>query len=122
MDDLAFSGPIPLTGLDREISQVLRQFGYQINLSKRRVWGPSDRHTVTGIVVDTTLNPTPEFLRDLTRLLIGLNDGDCRLTATNIVGKINWVTSLNPVLGAALRRRFRAAHSAKHTAVEAPQC
>lgn len=117
MDDLAFSGSVPLDGLDREVIRILRRFGYRSNPAKRRVWGPNDPHTVTKIVVSTTLNPTPEFLKALTQHLVRMRTGQCQLTDAQIRGKINWVAEVNRVLGRTFeRQRRRSVAMATHTA------
>jgi RNA-directed DNA polymerase len=120
MDDLAFSGNRPLGGLDRGVERVLRQFGYRGNSKKRRVWGPNDRHTVTKIVVNTKLNPEPEFLHALSMHLTRLEAGNCQLTEAQLRGKINWVTSLDKELGRSfakrLDRRSRAITKARRAA------
>jgi len=105
MDDLAFSGMRPLKGLDGDVCRVLSRFGYGSNSAKRRVWGPADPHTVTTIVVSTTLNPTPEFLRALSAELDSLEAGSCRLTQDQLRGKINWVKDVNQALGHSLEQR-----------------
>jgi hypothetical protein len=106
MDDLAFSGMHVLAGLDRDVRRVLRQFGYRSNSAKRRTWGPNDPHTITKIVVSTTLNPTPEFLATLVAHLCSVEAGSCRLTEKQLRGKINWVRDLNPPLGRSLEMRL----------------
>jgi RNA-directed DNA polymerase len=106
MDDLAFSGMHPLKRLDRDVCRVLSRFGYGTNSAKRRVWGPADPHTVTKIVVSTSLNPTPEFLRALSAQLDSLEIGNCRLTYEQLRGKINWVKDVNQALGRSLEQRI----------------
>jgi RNA-directed DNA polymerase len=107
MDDLAFSGAAPQTGLIQKVGRVLRHSGYRSNPLKTRAWGPGNQHTVTNIVVTTTLNPTPEFLKALTHHLTQLVIGSCRLTEQQLRGKIRWVTTLNPQLGRTLENRLR---------------
>lgn len=106
VDDLAFSSVHSLAGLPREVSLLLRDFGYRSNPSKCRVWGPSNPHTVTGIVVTSTLTTSREFLGALSEHLTRLKHGNCRLTESQIRNKINWVSSLDPVRGRSLLRRL----------------
>jgi RNA-directed DNA polymerase len=106
MDDLAFSGDQSLDGLRRRVGRALRDFRYSSNQRKCRVWGPNDPHTVTKIVVNTTLNPTPEFLEALTTHLCQLEAGNCRLTQAQLRGMVNWVSRLNPLLGKRLASRL----------------
>lgn len=106
-DDMAFSSDQPLHRLDRRAVRVLRRFGYGTNEAKCHVWGPSDRHTLTKIVVNSSLSATPEYLKSLGKLLSALRSGDCRLTDDQIRGKIAWVSALDPDLGRLLERRRR---------------
>jgi RNA-directed DNA polymerase len=118
MDDLAFSGDHSLDGLAREAARILRRFGYRSNPDKRRVWGPDDQHTITKIVVNTSLNATQEFLDALTMHLAQLKKGECNLTTSQLRGKLNYVTDLKRLHGRELdseRRRnaVRARRSAR---------
>src|SRR5688572_26526417 len=107
MDDLAFSGNEPLTGLIQKVGRILKRAGYRSNPLKTRAWGPGNPHTVTSIVITTTLNPTPGFLKALTDHLTSFAAGSCRLTIQQLRGKIRWVKSLNPQLGGILENRLR---------------
>lgn len=111
MDDLAFSSNDSLKGLARDALRELRRFGYKSNDAKRRVWGPGEAHLVTKIVVTTTLNPDPEFLKDLSHHLFLLKSGDCSLSTEQLVGRVGWVKALNKALGARLERQLRSARA-----------
>lgn len=103
MDDLAFSGRSQLEKLSKDVVRRLRQFGYGTNPDKRRVWGPSDVHTITKIVLNTTsLNPTREYMSAIVSSLRQLKKGDCPLSRRQLKGMVSWVSMLNPTLGASL--------------------
>ena len=74
-----------------------------MNPRKIRYYGPDDQHTVTKIVVGTTLNPEPEYLEALIREIErarGARDG---ARDRRIEGMIQWVQALNPARGRSLR-------------------
>jgi RNA-directed DNA polymerase len=106
MDDLTFSGPEVLTDLLPKATAILKRFGYKVNASKTRSWGPADPHTITKIVLGTTLNPEPEFLADLVTILRKCEAGDTSVSLPEIRGKIDWIRQLNPSLAKPLLRRF----------------
>lgn len=107
MDDLCFSCESPLDELRREATRIVRAHGFRINERKVRVWGPTDPHTVTKIVVTTTLNPEPEYLAALAREIALTSAGRGRLRDNQIEGQIAWIVALNPALGRTLRGTWR---------------
>ena len=111
MDDLAFSGNQPLASLPKDAGKILGRFEYRTRSSKARIWGPDDPHSVTSIVVNTSLNATPEFIAELAKFLAQLDHGNCRLSRQQLRGKVAWVKSLNRELGLQLERRLRQALS-----------
>ncbi len=106
MDDLCFSADQPLGNLVRPAAAILAARGYRINQKKRRVWGPNDPHTVTKIVVNSSLNPDPDYLEALTAALEDYGEGVGMLNRNELLGRISWVNQLNPGLGSRLRQRF----------------
>ncbi len=104
MDDLAFSSDTPLNGLIRDAEKVIRSSCYRVNMRKRRLWGPEDRHTVTKIVVTSTLNPEPEYLSALAEEIKKSRMGSSSLTFNQLAGRIAWIQALDPALGQRLRR------------------
>ncbi|MGH7624803.1 MAG: reverse transcriptase family protein, partial [Gemmatimonadaceae bacterium] len=62
MDDICFSANHAMLGLRREADRTVRNGGFRLNMEKFRSWGPSDPHTITKIVVTSTLNPEPAYL------------------------------------------------------------
>ncbi len=106
MDDLCFSADEPLENLVRPTAAILAARGYRINQQKRRVWGPNDPHTVTKIVVTSSLNPNPDYLEALTSALEEYGEGVGMLNRNELLGRISWVNQLNPELGSRLRQRY----------------
>lgn len=104
MDDLAFSGNRSLASLGKDATKILKKFGYRTRASKLRVWGPSEPHTVMSVVVSTTLNATPEFVAELAKYLRQVEVGNCRLSESQLLGKVDWIKSLNRSLGIDLER------------------
>jgi hypothetical protein len=106
MDDLCFSAAEDLHALAIRGKAILRKHGFATNALKNRVWGPSDPHSVTKIIVTTELNARPEFVQaiaaEMNRLAVGTN----LLTVPQIRGRIAWVCALNASLGASLLKRW----------------
>jgi RNA-directed DNA polymerase len=110
MDDLAFSGNKPLSGLSKEVAKKLRKFGYNTNPAKRRVWGPSDPHTLTNIVLkSSSLHPTQEYLSAVVYQIRLARRGDGTISHRKLEGMVSWVSMLDARLGSWLRARLRAA-------------
>ena len=113
MDDLCFSGNEALSGLRRLVSRRLRSSGYSLAERKTKLFGPSDRHTVTKIVVSSSLQPEPEYLKQLASALRDYHRTRSSRSRASIVGRIQWVKRLNPELGASLERDLVARHSSR---------
>jgi RNA-directed DNA polymerase len=111
MDDLAFSSNEPLMGLIPMVNRLLGTNGYSSNPSKVRKFGPDEPHTITKIVINTTLNPTPEFLRALYEQLRRFENRKL-ISAESLKGKIEWVRQLNPGLGRILLQQL--ANATRH--------
>lgn len=62
-DDLAFSRDIPFSRKDmREVSKIVRQWGFHINYKKSRIIGSGGRQILAGLVVNTSGLP-PRYKR-----------------------------------------------------------
>lgn len=113
-DDLTFSAERPLHGLERTVAQILKPFGYRANPAKLQVWGPADRHIVTGVAVRPKPKPTPRFLWSLARDLDRYESGAGMLTENQIRSKINWVNDIDvTVAGGLLARLEKVARRSK---------
>jgi RNA-directed DNA polymerase len=106
-DDLCFSADAHLGSLRRRATRVLRAHGFALNAGKTQTWGPDDRHTITNIVVSSSLHPEPEYIDSLCAALRDYRNSSRSLSAASLQGKINWVMRLNPAEGARLRNEFR---------------
>ncbi|WP_157720307.1 reverse transcriptase family protein [Friedmanniella luteola] len=117
-DDLTFSGPrdLPAARLVRSVTTVVAEEGFAVNPTKTRVQRSSARQQVTGLVVNAGLGIPRE---DEDRLRAVLHDAVRRgPQAANrdgvpdfrahLEGRVGWVTSVNPVRGARLRRQLEA--------------
>lgn len=119
-DDLSFSGGPDLARqaptLIRAVQRFAQAEGFGINPAKSRVRRDSQRQLVTGIVVNRRTNVTRA---DYDRLKSVLHD--CRRRGpevanreahpdfrAHLLGRISWVTALNPERGAKLRAAFDA--------------
>lgn len=103
MDDLCFSANRPLDLLARRAERAIRHAGYRVNPAKRRVWGPNDRHTVTKIIVSSSLHPNQDYLEALVHELGRLRHGEFRLSVNRLRGMIDWVARLDADLGFRLK-------------------
>ncbi len=104
VDDVFLSGGARAVRMARVFERVFLRHRLELRLAKRRDWGPHDRHTVTGIVVNTRPNATAEFLLALRRLLLEHSSGTSVLGEAELVsvrGQLAYIRSLNP--GAATR-------------------
>lgn len=62
-DDIAFSGDTPFSRKDmREVSKILREWGFHINYKKSRIIGSGGRQILAGLVVNTSGLP-PRYKR-----------------------------------------------------------
>jgi retron-type reverse transcriptase len=117
-DDLSFSGGADLTrrsaAFTAGVGRIVTASGFRLNEAKTRTRRRSQRQVVTGIVVnDKTSVTRPEF----DRLKAVLHQcGAAGPAAANrealsdfrshVLGRISWVTVVNPARGAALRNAF----------------
>ncbi len=106
-DDLFLSGGARTGRLARVFKRVLRQHRLTVKVTKRHDWGPHDRHTITGIVVNTKPNASSEYLIALRRTLLEHRDGTHQLTAeevSTVRGRLAYVSAVNPTAGARLQQ------------------
>ena len=117
-DDLTFSGDAALArhsaALLAAVGGMIRQEGFSVHPGKTRDRHRSRRQVVTGIVVNDRTNvPRPDY----DRLKAVLHD--CRRNGpvaanrdahtdfrAHLLGRISWVSALNPARGARLRAVF----------------
>ncbi len=66
-DDMTFSGnsDFPCDEVITFVKERLTEFGYHLNGSKTRIYGPNNRHKVTGIICNDKLHVEPEYKHEL---------------------------------------------------------
>ena len=112
VDDLFVSGGRRFPSYEHFLRTVISSAGLTLGEGKTRHWGPHNRATLAGIVVSTTMSPTTEFMRSVTSVIAGLEDGSYSLTPTELrrlEGKIAWIKAVSPPTGRRMERRMAAA-------------
>lgn len=107
VDDICVSGGTRTPRIAMVFEQVFRRHHFAVKLSKRCDWGPRDRHTVTGIVVNVRPNASPEYVATLRTTLLKHRSGESPLTSANLAtvrGQLRYVKSLNPSVARRLER------------------
>ncbi|GAA1824287.1 reverse transcriptase family protein [Microlunatus capsulatus] len=117
-DDLTISGPADLAAprLVRAVSAVVVEEGFAVNPAKTRVQRSSARQQVTGVVVNARTS-VPREEEDRLRAVLHdavRNGPDAANRAAvpdfraHLEGRVGWVSAVNPVRGARLRRQLDA--------------
>ena len=104
-DDLCLSGGSRTPRLARVVENILAAHRLEISISKRHDWGPTDPHTVTKIMVNTSPSPLPEYVNSVQGLINAHRRGVRVLDATELLslrGQVAYVNFVNPVAGSAL--------------------
>lgn len=112
-DDISFSGMRPVAPYRRFIESVVKQEGYHVN-QKTAMFGPGETRIITGIQIapDSSLHIVDEKalytqIQTLARSgLTALEDDRVFKSKDSLLGKINFVTTVNPVLGIAMKDEF----------------
>lgn len=104
-DDLFLSGGRRAHRLARTVENVLKAHRLKLKISKRADWGPSERHTITNIVVNTSPSPLPEYVESVQSIIQRHRSGTAVLDGREMAslrGMVSYVASVNPVAGRAL--------------------
>lgn len=104
-DDLCLSGGSRTPRLAHVVENVLRAHRLTIKVSKRHDWGPTEPHTVTKIMVNTSPSPLPEYIESLQSMIAGHRSGAKVLDARDLASlraKVAYVAWVNPVAGRAM--------------------
>lgn len=104
MDDICVSGDHDLSPLLVRARGIIRHNRFRTNKRKTRCWGPGEPHTVTKILVASSLSPTQEYLTALKHELRRSDDHISLRDRNRLKAKIGWVRALNPALGKQLDR------------------
>jgi hypothetical protein len=110
VDDLFLSGGARTPSLAQVVERIIRNHQLELHPKKRFDWGPTERHTVTAIMVNTTPSALPEYVESLIVLIEQHRCSSMILTPTNVAsirGKIGFVDWVNPTQGAELERMLR---------------
>jgi len=119
-DDLTFSGDRALVrrapALRAAVAMIIGQEGFRVNPAKTRQRGDDQRQVVTGIVVNDRTNlARPDFDRLKAVLHDCVINGPAAANRLHhpgfrehLLGRISWVTALNPARGSRLRTAFDA--------------
>jgi RNA-directed DNA polymerase len=117
-DDLTFSGDHELrhraSALIKAVAGIVREEGFTLNPSKTRVQGRGRRQSVTGIVVNDRTNmarPDYDMLKAILHNCAERGPETQNRTGHSdfrgyLLGRIGWVTELNPGHGHRLRADF----------------
>jgi len=104
-DDLCLSGGSRTPRLARVVENILAAHRLEISISKRHDWGPTNPHTVTKVMVNTSPSPLPEYVNSVQGLINAHRRGVKVLDATELLslrGQVAYVNFVNPVAGSAL--------------------
>ena len=104
VDDLIFSGTNARTVIN-EVVKILKTDGFRTPHAKTKIMGPKSRHQITGIVANRKLGVTRDS-RSKIRAAIQQLKGSKNATQQipSLVGRINFVGQVNPVVGASLKK------------------
>ncbi len=116
VDDIAISGDYNFKHLKGSIIGIIENNGYDIAIEKTVFAGRNRRQIVTGLIVNDTLRPSPEFSKLLRRTIkecwpehLGPNEVAANNSLTipelrrKLWGRINYVKSIDRKLGQRLR-------------------
>jgi len=112
-DDLCLSGGSRTPRLAHVVENVLRAHRLSIKVSKRHDWGPTEPHTVTKIMVNTSPSPLPEYVNSVQGLINAHRSGVKVLDATELRrlrSQVAYVGFVNPVAGKALVKLLDSQH------------
>ncbi len=109
VDDLTFSADVPLVALRRRASKIVRSYGYTLRHEKTRSTGPGGFHTVTGIVVDSTLHAPRAYLNQLRHEISAFGRGRRSVHERSLSGKIQWVGRVDRSDATTLQRHMTTA-------------
>ena len=108
VDDITFSGPVPLQKVGKQARRLIRAYGYKIRDRKTLYSGRGELHEITGIAVDHTMHAPRGYV-----IRVEAHIRDYRQGGTSkeqsIRGMIQWVARLNKSEASVLERQLRSA-------------
>lgn len=105
VDDITLSGGARTFRMQKTLNKLLAEHKFRVARKKEARWGPADRKTVTGILVNTKANVSREYRNSIRKLLVEHANGKRMLTddeLASIMGKIVFVKMVNPSAGTRL--------------------
>lgn len=105
-DDLIFSSPERLRGLERAVTEVLGRHGFRLAVGKSRWWSPHRPATVTGLVLRRAVMVQDDVISRLDTLFTSAArlGGPTDVEWNQIQGLISFVESVERGRGRELRR------------------
>ena len=106
-DDLTFSGDAhgPLARVRRAATAIARDEGFRVHPAKTRFATAAGRQRVTGAVVNVRPNLVRGEYDRLRAAVHAAERGDVEADRAQLLGRIAWLSALNPARGARLRAR-----------------
>ena len=105
VDDITLSGGQRTLRLQKTLRGLLVEHRFRVAQHKCAQWGPDERKTVTGIVVNTKPNVSNEYRDSVRKLLVEHASGKRILTDAELAsatGKIVFIKTVNPRAGTRL--------------------
>ena len=104
VDDLIFSGTNARTVIN-EVVEILKTDGFRTPHAKIKIMGPKSRHQITGIIANRKLGVTRERKAKIRAAIQQLKRSkNATQKLPSLVGRINFVSQVNPVVGASLKK------------------
>ena len=91
--------------LQKTLRNLLVEHHFRVAQNKYAQWGPNERKTVTGIIVNTKPNVSKEYRDNVRKLLVEHTSGKRILSddeLVSITGKIVFIKTVNPQAGTRL--------------------
>lgn len=109
VDDLTVSCATDVSWALAEIRSRLKALSYRLNDSKTEIFRPGHRATITGLILGKRPLVAEEYCKDVKRAVARVVSGEWTLSSEeheSLIGRINWVYSIHPILGRRLRLRM----------------
>jgi retron-type reverse transcriptase len=126
-DDITISSVTPLTGTNGTqtisaiiafVAKTIKTFGFRLNRDKIKVMKSHERQYVCGVVVNKKVNMLRKERMKLRAIVhrctkngveaeAARNSQTASEFSSQIMGRLNWFAQLNPILGNALKDKFK---------------
>jgi len=105
VDDMTFSGSMRITKLRRLFQRIVEDEGFTVKTEKTKTEYANERQTVMNLVVNTKVNLPREKRSGIRKEALTVRRSGQELSAS-LAGKVYWLRSVNPEIGAPLVKRF----------------